>query len=138
MKPFFVIRKIFAFNPFIESAILKKDAMDDAAQEVEIAWAAAEKGKEYRESAKALYNLATQLGFSRKKGADSESEDFSSDSENIEEAHYALLDDIRIMYVMKDMTAKQVCDAVGGTYSPAVAKALNRLWPKKGWGGKRR
>jgi hypothetical protein len=128
MSPF--LKRILTLNPFLETAILKKDAVKDAEQEVKIALQTAPEGQRWRAASKALYDLATHLGFSRKKGLDSESQGFSEETSPLSDEHYDLLDDMRIMYKTRNMTAREVCEAVGGKYSKEAQKQFSLLWPK--------
>ena len=50
-----------------------------------------------------------------------------------------IMEQIRYLYIDRGMTAKKVCEMVGGIYTPEVQTRLGKVLPKNmGHGGKRR
>jgi len=90
-----------------------------------------------RAAVNALYRLAADYGFSRKKGKDN----FAAFYNTVEltEEENKVIDDIECLYIYKNFTAREIAQIYNIEFNNKFAKILNQLFPKNmGLGGKRK
>lgn len=101
----------------------------DVLQEIRIALFLSKNDKEvFRAASSAVYRLASEYGYSRKKGKDK----FEPFYENVEfsEKEKDAISDIEIMYLDEGNTARYVAEKYGIEYTNKLQKILCACFPK--------
>ena len=118
-----IYKDLCFYNPLFN--ILDKE---DMKQEIRFAIITAEQDFIYKVAARLCYNLATDYGFSRKKGKDN----FTAFYQQPEftETELQLLSDIEKYYQIEDHTGKETAEKFNFKYDNKTAKLLAACYPK--------
>jgi len=111
------------FNPLFK--LIEKE---DMLQEIRFAIITAKQEEIYRVANRLCYNLATDYGFSRKKGKDN-FKPFYSQTE-FSENEQKLLSEIEEYYQIEDNTGRETAANFGFEYNNKTAKILASCFPK--------
>ena len=111
------------FNP-----LFRYIEKEDVNQEIRFALLTAKQEYIYRVASKLCYNLATDYGFSRKKGKDN-FEPFYKQPEFTQE-ELELINNIEEYYLEQDHTARETAAKYGFEHNNKTAKLLASCFPK--------
>ena len=127
----FIYKKIVAVNP-----LFRLLPIEDVKQEIRIAIFLEDSKENIRASARNISRLATELGYSRKKGKDNFLPFYTQDTDYDFEKK-ELIEYIEELY--KKHTVREICKILQIEYTSNLQKKFHRAFPKKAsHGGKRK
>jgi len=128
----YLLYRLRVYEPFFE---LLPD--EDCLQEIKIALFSHPYGEQIKAARKSLYRLASELGYSRKKGKDNFEPFYTAPT--FTEKQEQALKQIEVLYHLQGLTCKETCQRLGITYSNKIQKLFHQCFPKNaGWGGGRK
>lgn len=112
---------------------------EDVMQEIRFAMLTAEQGELFRVASSLIRKLASDCGYSRRKGKDNFEAFYREYEMPYDPAQEALLQEVEDLYIAGDMTAREIAQHYNIKFNNALAKRLCEVFPKHlGHGGKRK